>query len=557
MDIDKIKKTIVNNLSYLQENKQDIITRWNEIYVNYRLKPKTSDIQTQSTIIPLTKYSIRTIMKDLSYVPEFRFKTLDNDEEKDIFLNEFYNQVVLKDNKFAKVKSIIDKKQELLFGRTFMKLNIKDGKVKIENIDPFDMLVSEDVDPANLDEATFIAQTNIYRRLSEVLENELFDEEAKRKIAGADKLQVKTKELLEKAERKRELGYNEHFDLESTEKDPFINLTEIYFKTNLRGENEFFYIIFGGDEVLYIQPLEDLIGKTRSKFWQDHTPFVSWADDVETDFWSDGVGEILRIPQKVLNAWFSQLIENRTLKNLGMFFYNSTLDWSPDFIEPRAFGFYSFPGDPNQNLRQIQIPDLQNSIQEMNFLMNLTERATATTITQQGDVNKQKVTLGEIQLALEEAKKRTFSITTFSTEAYRELAYKFCMLAEAGAGSLDPVKITKRGRFSDKIYSKKIKPKDFISKLGYEVEIIEIDPVKDSENLQKLSFAKSLMPENKKLSEIIKRKALEFSNLTNKEIKEVMDEEEAMLQATQQPQLAQQPQLTEGQNLQNQLLVNQ
>src|ERR1017187_822299 len=157
--------------------------------------------------------------------------------------------------------------------------------------------------------------------------------------------------------------------------------------------------ISNGSEVLYGKPLTELLGV-------DFYPFITWADDPErNDFYSDGVADIVRIPNQVLNVWFSQLVENRTLRNFGMHFFDSTANenWLPGAWTPEAWGFYPLPGKPSDILQSVEIPDLSESLDEMQFIKNMVGSAPAATSVKTGDVDKNKVTLGEIELVTQAA----------------------------------------------------------------------------------------------------------------------------------------------------------
>lgn len=86
------------------------------------------------------------------------------------------------------------------------------------------------------------------------------------------------------------------------------------------------------------EKLEDIMGI-------NFFPVVTWASDIEAlDFWSDGILDIVRPVNKILNVWFSQLVENRTLRNMGMQYYDSTIeDFNPDTYQPMPFGWYPVP----------------------------------------------------------------------------------------------------------------------------------------------------------------------------------------------------------------------
>src|SRR6267154_3972158 len=82
---------------------------------------------------------------------------------------------------------------------------------------------------------------------------------------------------------------------------------------------QFFLFIEAEDmEILAKEPLEAVIGVTSDHYFRTHFPYNSWADDLERqDFWSDGIADMVRTPNKVINSWFSQMVENRTLRNFG------------------------------------------------------------------------------------------------------------------------------------------------------------------------------------------------------------------------------------------------
>jgi len=85
--------------------------------------------------------------------------------------------------------------------------------------------------------------------------------------------------------------------------------------------------------------------------------------------------------------------------------------------------------------------------------------------------------------------------------------------------------VGKKGRNSNKIYTKEISPKDWYSKQGYKVEV-KLKEDKDEEDtnmLQKLNLAKSIMPMNVPLNDIYKKKLLDFAGLSSDEQKIVMD----------------------------------
>ena len=123
--------------------------QWTENYELYRDTVIVNRLtQRQSVNIPLMKETIRTVLSGIDEKRDTFFEELDNDKQKEIFLNEYWNHTYDLDK--IELKDIVDKKQVSLYGRSFYKLNIKDGRFTAEVLDPQDVLVDRYADPTNL-----------------------------------------------------------------------------------------------------------------------------------------------------------------------------------------------------------------------------------------------------------------------------------------------------------------------------------------------------------------------------------------------------------------------
>ena len=197
----------------------------------------------------------------------------------------------------------------------------------------------------------------------------------------------------------------------------------------------------------------------------------------------------------------------------------------PSTFEPKPWGWYPVPGKPSDVLQKIDIPDLSESLDEMAYITSMTEKATGATATQQGVETAQRTTLGEVQLAQGEAKARTQGMSKFYTDAWKKRATKFLKLIEAASDKLDAVKIYKKGKNTDEIFAREIKPSDWMTKAGYRVKVWSQDEKKanDTDSLRKLQIMKLEMFDNPKVQEIYKRKLTEFADLTPDEVMEIME----------------------------------
>jgi len=518
---------------------------WTENYTLYRDTVQINRLtQRQSVNIPLMKQTIRTLFKDVDDMPVIQFENLDNDKQKEIFQNEYWKWTLEQNN--AELQDVVDKKQDFMFGRTFDQWQIVDGRIKFTIQDPQDILVDRYCDPTDLDSSRFLIHTHIFVPLSVLEKNEDYDKAEIRKLKlfhqseqGLIKATTNEQMMIEKNQKMIDMGLSDATDPVLGETIVELSMHFVYRKEEGDEEEQIYQYVEADDmAVLMKKPLEKVIGETSDNYWRNHYNYNSWADDVDRqDFWTDGIADTVRTPNKVLNAWFSQLVENRTMRNFGMHYYNSSLEgFQPQTFNPVPWGWYGIPvgsgGSISEVIQKVDIPDLSESLDEMQFIMGVTEKSTGATATQQGVQTERQVTLGEVQLALGEAKERIKGMSKFYTHAWKKRAEKFLKLIEAAPEKLDAVKIYKKGRNSDNIYLREIAPKDWMTKSGYTTRIWSQDEKnsQDTKSIEKLNAVVANIPGNPKLMEIYQRKLLEFADLTPEEVSEVMQYQTQMQQ---------------------------
>lgn len=503
--------------------------QWRENYELNRDKVITNRLtQRQSVNLPLMKSTIKTILANTDEFTPIEFEDKGNDKDKELFFNAYWNDYVVTDK--LELKDYLDKKQELLYGRTWMRLNIKNGRIVSEVLEPWDVLVDRYVDPTDLETANYLIQGNIFRTLGDLSENPSYDKEAVKRLkmfygtkAGLIKSEDVTRMLEAKNERLVDMGLPDAAS-------PLIGQTIVELKHHYvkvwddqDGEFHWHIIVRCDHEQLMAKPLKEVLGI-------DFLPFVTWADDIErNDFYSDGVADIVRTPNKVLNVWISQLIENRTLRNFGMNFYDTSVNdnWVPQSFEPRPGGWYPLPGKPSDVYQKVDVPDLTESLDEMNFLKAMIESATAATAATKGESEKGKVTLGEVELTVQAAKERMSSIAKFSMLARKEFADKWAALANANADKLDAVKLYKKSH-KNNWFKKTVTPDMWKSADGYTCRAVSASEQeqKGIETIQKLKAIRGdFNPMNEPLRRITQERELKFAGLTPDETSEVMDAE--------------------------------
>ena len=536
----------------LQKRKHD---DWTDNYELYRNKVKTNRLtQRQAVNIPLMKETIKTLISRVDDAPNIDWQETSGDESKEIIYQEMWNQSS-KDNNLELI-DILDKKNVLLYGLSTKKLNITDKGIGISVLDPYDILIDPLTNSWDLESARYIIHQNIFRPVRDILSDDKYNQEGKEQLKMfADSPQgilmgSKNKEEWErKMERLRSMGVN-HSDFALYPGGDFIvNLTEHFTKVWDSKKAEFVkkVIVYANDTIeLYNETLQDCLGV-------DFYPFVIWSEDPENiDIYPDSVADLVRTPNKVLNVWFSQLIENRTLKNFQMHWVSASGSYTPQTFTPGPG--MQLPAPPLSNtgkiddvIKPVEISGLDDTLEAISVLTNIVERGTGATAIEKGQAEEGQQTLGEIQILVGKAGERTTAMAKFYRIAWYELAVKWDKLMNANPPKI--MKLYKTGR-SGKLYEKKVSPTDW---KGYYKPLVRSSSEQESEQtkgIQKFMFVMSQFPNNSALRKIAQKRELEILDLTPEELKQVEEAEDQAMQmaqqATQQPQQsAENPELSQ------------
>lgn len=512
------EKTIANEFQMRRHE------NWNDNYELYRNKVRTNRLtQRQAVNIPLMKETVKTLLSKIDDPPSITFKEKGGDRGKEIILQARW------DDDFERLNfegvDIQDKKNVLLTGRGFKKLNFLNENFDIDALENFDVVIDPLVNPLNIETARFLCHQNIFRSLRQVLANPRYLASGKKELKkylstkeGIIQSQENQKALEEKQERLRAMGVeNDEFD-RFPAGDVLLNLTEQYTYLWDPKKKEFirYVVVYGDDQIRLLKaPLKKLLGV-------EFYPFVTWGEDIETsDFWSDGPADLVRTPNKVLNIWFSQMIENRTLKNFQMNWYDATKkNFIPQTHTPGPGRMLPAPGDPSKTIMPVNISGLEDTLTMINFLTKLIESGTAATATEKGVSEKKQITLGEVEILVGKAMERTMSLAKFYRRSWKELAWKWYKILEANDGKVRTLyKATSKGV----LVPKDIKPSQWKSKKGYRVEARSTSEqeAEKMSGLQKLMVVKGQFPDNPALQRIIQRRTLEIIDLTPEELREV------------------------------------
>lgn len=508
-----------------EEYRRPRIQNWDD---NYHLSRDMVFIdriaQTQTINVPLVKETIKTISANIDDAPDIIFESRKNDRLKEMMLNEYW-RYNMEQQKLSE-KDMILKKQVILYGRAHIGLNILHGRPKLTMIDNYNLLIDRNVDPSDIDTAQYCCEERIYKQIAEIEADPDVERETivRMRTDAAEFMGIKKNEenkhsTFEAKQRNQQMG---DIDIDNPMLgEAYVELNQHFLKLwdNVEKCWDIWVFLTYNWEIVKKARLCDLLGV-------DFMPFESWGDDLELNqYWSDSPIDPVRPINKTVNVWISQFTENRTIRNFGMQYYNAN---NPAFIPqtytPGPWKWFAIPGNPRDMVQQVEVPELSSVRDDINWMVQMGERATAASATAKGSVNPMRLTLGEIQLADQESKKRITSITKFYRSFYQRVGKKWAAMVLQNKDGLETERLYKKG-VSGKFYPRNVSPEHFYDEEGYQVSVVSSseNEQKTIETLQKFQGAASLMPDNKPLKKALNKKIVGILDVTPEEEKAILD----------------------------------
>lgn len=514
---------------------------WDENYTLYRNKVFVNRLtQRQAVNIPLMKETIKTLLSKIDEIPPVEWKEQGGEVEKEIILQEIWNHESDRSN-FEGI-DIQDKKNVLLYGRSFKKLNLGEQGIDVKVLDIYDVLVDPLTDPLDLETARFVIHQNIYKSLRDIIADERYEQKAKDELKAwlmsseGIAHSTQTKEQFEKKmERLRAMGVNHDEFPHFAAGDVIVNVTEHFTQEWDAKKKDFVrrVVSYADDRFLLLDgTLKEMMG---TEFW----PFTTWSEDIETaDFWSDGPADLIRTPNKIVNVWFSQLVENRTLRNFQMHWYDATVpNYQPQTYEPGPGKMLPAPGKPSDTIKPVEVNGLDEALTSIDYITKIVERGSAVTAIEKGVGEGQQETLGEVRILVGKAAARTVAMAKFYRRSWKELAMKWYGLMEANDSK---VRTLYKSSVKGRIWPLKIFPSDWKSVNGFNA-IVQSSSEHESEKIkgiQQFLFLLQQFPQNAALRRIAQKRMFGLVDLSGEEIREIIDEDKKMLEMQEQQAVA-------------------
>lgn len=534
---DEMQKLQAEKLAAIELQKRKY-EDWNENYELYRNKVRLNRLtQRQAVNIPLMKETLKTLLTKIDDPPEIDWKNKQGEEGKEMVYQEIWNDFY-KRNKLELI-DVMDKKNVLLYGHSVKKLNIDKTGIIVSILDVYDTAFDPLMNLWDLESARFIIQQNIFKSVREIIADDRYSKKGKDELkiwADSSPGLLASQQNKEKWEDK--MRRLEQFDVTSKDfpyyagGDRIVNLTEHYTK-EWDGKKFVKRVVTYADDKIELsnETLDSLIGVD---FW----PFVFWCEDPETvDIYSDSVADLIRTPNKVLNVWFSQMIENRTLKNFQMHWYSPGQNYTAQTYTPGPGVMLPAPpgDDINKVIKPVEISGLEDTLDSINFLTQIIERSSGAVAMDKGQSEPGAETLGEVKILVGKAQQRAVAMSKFYRMAWYEFAKKWDGLMHANAPKL--LKLVKIGK-SGQLYPKTAMVQDWKSEYGYEpiVRSTSEQEVEETKGLQKWMFILSQFPNNMALRKAGQKRMLELVDINNDELREIEQAEEQAMMAPAQAQ---------------------
>ena len=498
---EKVNDTLMEKLTAEKKSANTIQSRrheeWNDNYELYRNKVKTNRLtQRQAANIPLMKETVKTLLSKIDDAPTVDWKEMNGEEDNEILYQEIWN-ANFRDNKLELV-DILDKKNVLLYGISTKKLNIGENGVEIDTLDTYDIAFDPLMATGEIETARFLVHQNIFRTVREILASDKYTDEGKKELQmwanspeGITQSEENKEQFEEKMKRLEDMGVDSNDFALFAGGDRLVNLTEHYTSIwNVEKKDFERRVVVYADNSIELSDdlLFDLIGV---EVW----PFVTWSEDPETnDIYPDAVADLVRTPNKIINVWFSQLIENRTLKNFQMHWFLPGTNYTPQTYTPGPGVMLPAPpgDDINKVIKPVEISGLDDTMLAINTLTTIVERGTGATSIEKGQTESGQQTLGEVQILVGKATERAIGMAKFYRLAWYETCRKWDAMMQANPAKI--ITLYKKGR-SGRMYTKKVYASDWKGQYQPIISSTSEQETEAIKSLQKFTFLHQHSPE--------------------------------------------------------------
>lgn len=394
MDNEKLIKQLRKEFEVGFEYKKGRYTDWNDTEDLYFGRIKQRLKGRFNVPIPVMSGFIDTLVSKIDEPPKLEFiPGTEADYRGKQKVQAFYEKVKQNEDYDWDMLDIDGKKLNTFYGRTIFKVYgeyDKRFKFNVFNTDPYDFYC-DPMGGSDLENHKFLGENNIMKSKKEL------EDGAKEGLYDKTAVATIINNLNETPEKKVE-------DSANSQENRFyaVNLKPNFYvadgavrcvETGTTFEGERLYVLWSYEKncVLRVKPLPKVF---KSNLWW----WTSWASNRDIfNFWSKAPADDMRPVAEVIRILANQELDNRQKQNWGMraydpaLFPNGTeLSWRPDGLVAVRAGSSSVQAISN-GIFNFQTPQLQGTINLIDWLDNFTGQKTGITAGAQGKSDDDKV----------------------------------------------------------------------------------------------------------------------------------------------------------------------
>ena len=410
--VDQCYREYKHGLKYRQQREGD----WSAIDNLYFGKKKKSLVTRANIHVPKMQGTIETFLSKIDDPPYIKYEGANEaDRPKAVRLNALLTGDMRRG--YWKLKDVLGKKLGAMYGRTiFKKYSTSENGFTdyLEVVDPLDFVI----DPLAggllpMEYATYMGQDNIIKSIYQLDDKDVYDQKAVKELAT--KMEADSdadNNYASKQNRRSSLGLSGAVLLSQDS----VKLVEWY--TYWKGERV--YVLFSPEYKKAVRacPLKEV-------FESDEFPFATWAPfPLPFEFWTPGIGELIKEPNIVQNIILSQILDNNAYRNYGQIIYDINRVPKPSQLKPSPMGLIGVQGNPKEIINSRDFPVLNEAIQAYNLVENVFARETGISGASKGMPNTKRMSATEFSGLLDEVADRFFT----SNELYSSCLSRLALL---------------------------------------------------------------------------------------------------------------------------------
>lgn len=369
---------------------------WQEGEDQYFNKKKKSLKHRYNVPVPIIPGFIETLLSKIDDPPTLKFEHGKESQYKAAMkVTAFYQQESQREDYDWDMIDLDGKKLAALYGRSINKYyaNSKpEYSSNLEVVDPYDF-IADPMGGGNLEKHRFCGQDNIFRskfELKQGVEQGIYDAKAVEQLINAtstDKLVDNDTMYRSKQSRLMALGLDGiSYNYAGQELYKLIE-----FGTTFNGKRR--YVLFNYETGIGIAVKEQK-ERFKSNLWQ----WTSWATHRDIfNFWSKSpIDDIIPLAE-IIRVLVNQELDNRLKRNFGQRAYDPAIFSNPAELEFRPDGLVRVKSGTSQvteigkGIYEFQTPELQGTINLVQYLDGIIGQKTGVTADAQGQSDEDKV----------------------------------------------------------------------------------------------------------------------------------------------------------------------